>query len=198
MALGNLAGDAEQRKTVAARSYAHPNGFDRISLHREPQGLEVRVHLWWTGVVSDETIHNHAWDFSSLVLSGSLRFQLLHRAREGETYDCYESTMPPGGVLGDYGFARTGRVSLGVSLDAEVTAGSFYRMHRDTYHRVLAAPGRDPMTATMVVRGPVRRSFSHVLVPSGTRMPPSRSMRHLAEGEIMDKLGSLLDVLTGA
>ncbi|TDC89507.1 hypothetical protein E1292_44420 [Nonomuraea deserti] len=115
-----------------------------------------------------------------------------------ESYDCYESTMPPGGVLGDYGFARTGRVSLGVSLDAEVSAGSFYRMHRDTYHRVLAAPEGDPMTATMVVRGPVRRSFSHVLVPSGTRMPPSRSMRHLGEGEIMDKLGSLLDVLTGA
>ncbi|MFI6732245.1 hypothetical protein ACIBI9_04865 [Nonomuraea sp. NPDC050451] len=153
------------------------------------------MHLWRIGVVSDETVHNHAWDFSSLVLCGSLRFQLLQNCPDGESYDRYDSTMPPGGVPGDYGFALTGHVSLEVAVDAEVPAGSFYRMHRDTYHRVLAAPQGAPMTATIVIRGPVRRSFSHVLVPSGTPMARTRSMRPLEEDEIMDKLGSLLGVL---
>ncbi|MEQ4718477.1 hypothetical protein [Nonomuraea sp. B19D2] len=155
------------------------------------------MHLWWTGIVSDETIHNHAWDFSSLVLCGSLRFQLLQNVPGGGPYDRYDSTMPPGGVPGDYGFELTGHASLEVAVDAEVPAGSFYRMHRDTYHRVLAAPEGAPMTATIVVRGPVRRSFSHVLVPSGTPIAHTRSMRRLAEDEIMDKLGTLLAGLAG-
>jgi hypothetical protein len=51
------------------------------------------------------------------------------------------------------------------------------------------------MTATIVVRGPVRRGHSYVLVPRGTQMPQTRSMKHLDEDEIMEKLRVLLNVL---
>jgi hypothetical protein len=194
-AFKKLGGDHEQRRSVVARSYAHPNGFDRISLYSDPEGLEVRVHLWWAGVLSDEGIHNHAWDFSSLVLTGSLHFQLLQGITDGEIYDRYSSAMPPGGTVGDYGFTLVDRTSLKVVVDSVAAVGSLYHMHRDTYHRVLASLDGAPMTATIVVRGPVRRGHSYVLVPRGTQMPQTRSMKHLDEDEIMEKLRVLLNVL---
>ncbi|WP_327085206.1 hypothetical protein OIE66_22910 [Nonomuraea sp. NBC_01738] len=193
--VAELGRDAELRESVAGRSYAHPNGFDRISLYREPEGVEVRMHLWWSGVLSDETIHNHAWDFSSLVLTGTLRFQLLHGAPDGRAYGRYRSSMPPGGGVGDYAFTPEGSSSLEVAVDAVVPAGTGYRMHRDTYHRVLASVEGAPLTATVVVRGPVRKGHSHILVPRGTRMPGTRSMRHLETDEIVGKLNVLHDCL---
>ncbi|GAA2855818.1 hypothetical protein GCM10010517_14050 [Streptosporangium fragile] len=182
-------------RSMVERSYKHPNGFDRISLFREPDGLEARIHLWERGVPSDEGIHNHAWDFSSLVLTGALRFQILQQTADGETYDLYRSGMPRGGRFGDYEFTRLGTTSLGVVFDGTVSAGSAYHQHRDAYHRVLVSPEQS-MTATIVVRGPVRRGFSHVVVPRGTSMPRTRSMRHLGGEEIIEKLCALLSRLS--
>ncbi|MCA2220280.1 hypothetical protein [Nonomuraea aurantiaca] len=156
----------------------------------------MRVHLWWMGVPSDESIHNHAWDFSSLVLTGSLTFELLDRAAGGESYDRYASNMPLGGRAGDYEFSLIGRTAFAVAFQATAAAGSFYRLDHDTYHRVLASPpSQSPLTATMVVKGPVRRSFSHVLVPCGTPMPRTKSMRRLSGEEIVQKLDLLLSEL---
>ncbi|MFC6080337.1 hypothetical protein [Sphaerisporangium aureirubrum] len=190
--VSSLSGDRSLVEAVAARSYAHPNGFDRISLYRDPLGLEVRVHLWWTGVPSDESIHNHAWDFSSQVIVGSLRFQMLSPLPCGREYDRYSSSMPVGGRFGDYQFARTGAVRLDVVFDGTVTAGSSYSLNHEAYHRVLASPEGAPLVATIVVRGLVRRKFSNVLVPKGAAMPSHRSLRHLGGTEIVEKLQMLV------
>ncbi|WP_169979988.1 hypothetical protein [Microbispora sp. H10836] len=184
--------DSRLLESVAARSYAHTNGFDRISLYNERDGPEVRIHLWWAGVPSDESIHNHAWDFSSLVLTGSLTFQILGQTTYGQSYDLYRSSMPAGGRPGDYEFTPMGDMSASVTFEATIAAGSFYRMDHDTYHRVLASPPSGaPLTATIVARGPVRRRFSQVLMPHGTPMPQRRSMRRLSGEEIVDKLDAL-------
>src|SRR5215831_9581051 len=86
---------------AAARSYEHPNGFDRISLHNEANEGEVRVHIWWHGTRNDETIHNHSWDFRSVTVLGNLRYQIFAESEIGEEFHHYRSGPSPDGKPGE-------------------------------------------------------------------------------------------------
>jgi hypothetical protein len=73
---GYLASPA-QLSTIAARSYAHANGFDKIVLEDWP-GCKLRLHIWWQGNHALESdVHNHSWDFASWVLIGGLLSELF-------------------------------------------------------------------------------------------------------------------------
>jgi hypothetical protein len=63
--------------TIAARSYAHSNGFEKIVLEDQP-GYKLRLHVWWRGNHAlDSDVHNHSWDFASWVLIGGLCTELF-------------------------------------------------------------------------------------------------------------------------
>ncbi|HSS48756.1 MAG TPA: hypothetical protein VLX28_07410, partial [Thermoanaerobaculia bacterium] len=66
-------------REVASRSYRHPNGYDKIVLCSTSEIIvpyEARLHIWWSDTERPDTpIHDHGWDFASMVLSGRLECQ---------------------------------------------------------------------------------------------------------------------------
>src|SRR5678815_3191411 len=71
--LFGLAHSADALREVARTSFRHPNGFRCLpivgSTRDEPA---VRLHHWFAGCSIECDIHDHPWDYHSLVIAGRL------------------------------------------------------------------------------------------------------------------------------
>jgi hypothetical protein len=176
---------------AATRSYEHPNGFDRISLHNEANEGEVRVHIWWHGTQSDETIHNHAWDFRSVTVLGNLRYQIFIESEVGEEFHRYRSGPSPNAKPGEYEFQYSGPTRLMTVFEGASHPGSAYWLCATAFHRVLAHQGMSKPTVTLVRSGPIYRDHSDIMLPEGVRMPSARSLQLFGDAEIVERLRAL-------
>ena len=80
---------------VAADSYTHDNGFDKIVLFEDDTTkMKMRLHIWHPISAPEVTrviqnVHNHRWDFASIVLLGELVQHTYRFGREDEPGDEY-------------------------------------------------------------------------------------------------------------
>lgn len=150
-------------------SYLHPNGFTRIRLpHESHDGGALYLNVWQPGV-SESDVHDHAFDFRSTILSGSLR----HR--------CWQETDPgQDGVDGNYYLhdrgnteASTGRAKLKnlgrftrkVVDDITFYAGDAYFLEHTQPHSV--TPDSVVATRTLVHQSPDVSMTTTVFRPDG-------------------------------
>lgn len=179
--------DEQQVRNAADRSYIHPNGFIKIVLLANKQ-LKLRLHIWPANVGEqiEENIHNHAWDFSSLLLIGGLRFQEFRMADTGTTFQSY--TYDRRSDQSNYSLLPSGELKGCCTFDALLTAHAAYNLRADALHRILSVPQQT--TATLVLQGP--RYFSPVQVLANrhlntgssvhlTRLSGSTLVRHIAD-----------------
>lgn len=155
-------------QNIAKRSYGHLNGFDKIVLISSPQPkYRLRLHIWWpqsdTGVV--ERIHNHAWDFGSMLLTGAYRFQEYivsdQYSRDAVCFQQY--CCRPSSKIHDarsYEMVRVGEKPLLCCFDSTLVAGSSYTLSSETLHRVISHPRT--LTSTVVLVGPFLKNYSDV------------------------------------
>ena len=154
------------RLIVAARaSYRHRNGFDKIVLAAPPGSqLKLVLHLWRQDeVVGRDHIHNHRWDFASVVLLGALQLELYKRDAEGATY--IRMKYRKARSLNDgtrYRLEPCGTMPVSAAASAILTVGSTYTWSARLLHRAWALPGTT--TATLIVQGPPVRNRTSVLV----------------------------------
>lgn len=173
-----VATDERLAARLGHHSVEHPNGFDLINLAGalpEPDRLpayRVRLHIWWPerrGATEDA--HNHAWDFSSRILAGKLRFTTYHPDKKGDEFFWYPYTL---GSSGAYAEEEIQRVRLARSFDGTLPAGTCYTFNHRQLHRV--APAGDSVVATLVVTGRFLRGGSDIYTEQprhacGARIP---------------------------
>lgn len=157
--------DRARLMATANASYRHRNGFDKIVL-ASPAGcaLKLVLHLWQQGEASDgiDHIHNHRWDFASIVLQGALRYELYDKDPRGAAYSKMQYRPLP--QSRSYELAHCGSMTVSVQATATLAAGSTYTWAATLLHRAWAAPGQ--ATATLIVQGPPVRRRTTVLVDS--------------------------------
>lgn len=180
---------------VSATAYTHANGFDRFLLvDGDPSGARVRLHVWWPDINRvAEHLHNHAWDFSSVVLAGRLRFETADWDDEGKQHWHYCS-HPPVPVVGGYRypFSEHGRRGVRTATSAAMSPGSAYSLDHRVLHRVETNP-LEPVV-TLMVHSPLRRQTSDVLAPHPIR-PSTAQVTSFTIDETRQKLLALLDIL---
>ena len=129
-------------------------GFIQIKMNEQH-----RLHVYipdLPSIVSSESVHNHRYDFSSIVLAGVL-FQDIFAVVSGETHileddACTEgmkSNKPP----------EPCAVSLLSSQN--FVAGSRYYIHKDVYHTVDTTTN----AITLLSRGEKTKQFAQVVTP---------------------------------
>lgn len=119
---------------IAERSFFHPTGAAKVILTDFASELsQLRLHFWIPNLTNMATIHDHKWDFASVLLTGDLI---------DETYEECETGIPYHGVLfSDSIHSRIDEItSLGtraLSLVArtQLCSGNSYVRHRDQLHR---------------------------------------------------------------
>ncbi|HEX3650045.1 MAG TPA: hypothetical protein VHV49_16575 [Pseudonocardiaceae bacterium] len=152
--LDELRNDEAAVRTVAERSYWHPNGFAKLVLHTEPDH-RLRLHVWpaGDGRLGESNPHSHRWPFASTVVTGGglHMVEYTESATRGRRYDRYR-----------YGADPADRAALLADGDARLTRvrslhnrpGGVYSCDTDVVHTV--APIGAALTATVVVQGPQR------------------------------------------
>lgn len=179
---------------LANSSYRHHNGFDKIIL-ASPAGshLKLVLHVWSTnGVDLSDHIHDHRWDFASVVLCGALRLELYAPDAHGGAYSAMRYRPLPG--VGDYELQPDGAMSVSPAAMVTMAVGSTYSWASDLLHRAWGLPGL--LTATLIVQGPVTRSSTTVLVRSEdaqTLPARPRRLRRLRADQVDRTLAALTD-----
>jgi hypothetical protein len=162
--------------SIIRYSYLHPNGFTKIVL-LSANHFQLRLHMWRPcdqPRIVPENVHNHRWDFSSVLLTGGYRYQEFVAASRGQTFHSYGYRSQRG--TASYSLTARGQRTLICAFDAYLQAGSSYTLRADVLHRVIGDPART--TATLVLQGPRVRDnvdvFAETALDTGPQLPLPR------------------------
>ena len=147
-ALAALLEDDRAIRSIAARSYAHGNGFNKVVLAEE-NGVVVRLHV--AEGASEDNIHDHRWSFASTVLTGALENVTFAESDDG--VPCDELRYLRDGASTEAVPIRTCRVrEVG---RRRYGPGDAYVQDRATLHRIRWSAG---CRTLMVTQRPVSGS----------------------------------------
>lgn len=182
--------DRSLLNAVAASSYRHPNGFDKIILFRDSIDALIKIDIWWPEDTGWGRIHNHRFDFGSIVLFGRLRQRnyLPTRSDEGavNVYRLSVPSSPDDAVPNRRAFLK--------AWEGEIPAGGCYEIDCNQFHQACGS-GDDP-AVTLVAQGAARRPYSEVvgdLEPEAPRVAFTPS----EVADRLDRLGALAPVPVG-
>jgi hypothetical protein len=182
---------------TAARSYAHSNGFDKITLlsSREPE-FKLRLHAWWPGGSRNgrnaEFIHSHRWLFRSTTLCGRAHVETFTERDGGEPVYRHEY-QPRDDAREKYGLTVVGRSSLASDLMLTLTPGSTYAMGPDLLHRVIQAS--DAVSITLFVRWAAIHSTAAVFAESPIVDERILSVPSFTRDQLRSKLENIVAAL---
>ena len=99
--LTDVLNNPQKLEEIAARSYKHELGFDKIVLHTFPEyGHKLRLHIWWPNSNMEPVIegrHTHRWHFASRMQTGKFEnhqyFPREVTEKEQELYDKVVQTI---------------------------------------------------------------------------------------------------------
>jgi hypothetical protein len=188
---------------VASRSYRHVNHFDKIVLvgSDDPRGYRLTLHLWDPPYSEqerdDELIHEHRFNFWSVILTGTLRSENFARTRDpgdGVLYRNYRYIPTLGRTKSFCDFYEfRGEVRLRKIEPHVWQAGDSYYLSAPQIHRV-ALP-RESMTCSLVLRGERLREYSEVYNSTYPSADTRLAHAMFSPAQLADKLVRLLGVL---
>lgn len=196
--VGRVLSDAGALERIAGRSYAHSNGFDRITLLDWPGTVRVRLHVWWpVHEPPSERIHNHAWNFWSRVICGGLTTRLYStRESPDASQRLIHLGPPPDGAPYGYTYAPGAPVEVHEQTKLRLAAGTTYHLDHRVLHRVHPnfANATGPCV-TVIAHGPLVRNASDIVVPIGEVIPESRTPKTFGVEVLTGRLERLLRAL---
>lgn len=187
--------DDEQLQLVASRSYAHYNKFDKLVLisSMEPR-YDLRMHVWWPNshTISTENIHNHKWDFSSVLLRGSYSFEVYEESSTGR--EMYEHSYVTRAGSDSYQMPFHRRANLELTSKGCMSAGDSYSLSHDILHRVIC--DLSATTISLVIRGASKKKSARVFTESQANSENPISSTTFTISEICGKFSHILRLVS--
>jgi hypothetical protein len=153
--------DTDYLSFIASSSYTHYNNFDKFRLLSDNElAYDLRLHIWWPGShkTNKENIHDHRWDFSSVILKGEYSFELYETAGKGiEVYE-YRYSNFAGAI--PYSMPLIRKAKLNCVMLGKKKLGDAYTLKHNIIHRVTC--NTDDITATLVLRGHTMKNHARV------------------------------------
>lgn len=190
--LGLFRQDESRLEALAECSYRHRNGFDKIVL-ASPAGtaLKLVLHVWPSeDRIDDDDIHDHRWDFASVVVSGRLQLEMYQPDVRGDSFSVMSYRSLPG--PGNCELEPKGTMTVSPCVSVTLPVGSDYSWSANLLHRAYGLPGHP--TATLIVQGPPGRQTTSVLVPAGrvhTHRNPEQPLMRLRPDQLERTLSIL-------
>jgi hypothetical protein len=161
----DILSSADHFARISERSYAHPNGFEKIVLAPGSfEDGELRLHVWQVaGRSPDSKVHDHAWDLVSLVLSGALIVRQFDAVAQGPLQ--LATARPYEFREASYDLQADEQTYTAVETSSHVMlAGSFYRLAAASLH---SADPLEANTITLACQGPFVRPACRVMFGEG-------------------------------
>ncbi len=155
-------------------AYLHDNGYFKIPLLRSKvSGATLRLNIWSHRLPNMENVHDHRWDYASIVLTGSLIEHQYCIHEDGHLHHRYEYV--PRGERSYYVLEARGQTPLAILQQELIGADRLYVRPYALLHAVHTDPGQS--TATLQVTfNPIPAARSSVystqpVVNSPLKMP---------------------------
>ena len=215
--IANQSGELEQ-----VSGYFHPVGFVKMTLYVGSKGQKLRLHFWGQKLMDGaykeitggwEPIHNHRWNFSSIVLSGGLhvreyevpfcgrKFETIEEAKvyhqkvenplQYNLYSIY--AVPAKASVSTFEIEPVNRYQLiGGCYTYDLMQGEHYYTPHNRPHQVLP----DPHTATLLLLDPPSKpKASQIFVPDEKAFISQLEPIELSQSEVKDQLIYFLDTI---
>lgn len=156
--LKNIVNNCEILKLISSQSFNHYNGFFKIILFRGKSKI-FRIHIWDSinyTLNYKENIHNHRWDFMSILLSGECIHELYRYSEFGEVY--YEYEYNPKNKKSDTNLRFLGINKLEKIKSEIIVSPNKYLIDSDDLHRVTTKK----YTASFVVTSSLKKQVTNV------------------------------------
>lgn len=164
----------------------HPNGFSKITIWTSSdKARSIRVHVWPEGTVgNDANIHGHAWNFTSVILEGTLMQEKYsaHDSLDGNY--CLEYYRPGSGLPLMYG---TSLFNLQVTSTDALNEKDYYSFKRDEIHQIRKASKGAAVSIVLTWD-----RMTDVAVPVYRNRTASNDYEYSSDLEIGDKLKKTL------
>jgi hypothetical protein len=189
--LAQIISDRVQLAEVAGRSFWHPNGFAKMVLLSRPL-YKIRLHIWpnnpGSRVGTQENIHNHRWDFSTVLLAGGYCHQEFRPAVNGENFHAY--VYHSAGNSGFYSLDPVGTQALRCVFNVHLSQGSRYTISSEVLHRVVPDPGQP--TVSLILEGPHQLSSVQVFAREEVRQAASTSLAAISSEALLRYMSEVL------
>ncbi|HRX00704.1 MAG TPA: hypothetical protein P5280_14515 [Cyclobacteriaceae bacterium] len=125
---------------IMSISYSHVLGFDKLILAKGNNGEKVRLHIWHKDQPTYQKnkfvdIHDHYWDFSSLVLKGSLLSRKYMVSNTGSNQYQRIKLVPK--LLGDYELREAGTQNLELIEQRRIREGEVHTLAHHQLHSII-------------------------------------------------------------
>lgn len=151
---------------IASRSYRHINHFDKVVLvgSDRPSAYRLTLHLWRppyrADEMRDELIHDHRFNFWSVILAGALVSENFQLGETGDVFKRYHYVPESRGRTFRDFYEYRGEVRLKRSATKVRQAGESYFLAAPSVHRIVLP--QSELTCSLVLRGPRLREYSAV------------------------------------
>ncbi len=135
---------AEVRRDVHFKSdsYTHDNGFDKIVLFEDLETrMKMRLHIWYPvpgeARRARQNVHNHRWDFSSIVLLGKVEqatYRFAEVNEDGE--ELFHYRYYARGEKEHYDLEELGKARVVETKRDVFSRGELYCVRNEVLHRV--------------------------------------------------------------
>lgn len=183
--------DHSQMVDLADRSYRHDNGFWKLVL-LETESYQLRAHLWLedhAGSRGEPNIHNHRWNFGSLLLHGGYlqeRFDVCQGDDESISVTRW-SYRPRADGIGGF-VAEREHAQLRKLSETQYRTGDGNLLAARELHRVTAGEGT---TISVILTGPSIHADTDVYTQSRLAHLPESVVRKLNVKEVERAMAEL-------
>jgi hypothetical protein len=175
---------------ISVNSTLHPNGFYKIVLWEGNTGERLRIHFWSDtskGITPHESdIHDHFWEFSSLVLFGAVYSELFIPTSDSIGSD-YLHFLLHDQSNQSYILEKIENSRLSCTEYRTFKKGSIYSLNESQLHRVQC----ENNTATLVLQGSRKNKNNHVYTNYSKNTGSQIYLQKLTTSDIVDLLNTI-------
>jgi len=198
--LQSVVEDSDAIAAIAKRSYRHDNGFWKIVL-KETDAYKLRLHIWRSSGIerSEEknkraNIHNHRWNFSSVILSGCYEQEIFEQTEDiVDSFPVHSYTYEPDHEKSEEHLFERGLARLRLVSRSMYTKSQQVTLSAATLHRVVTCAG--VTTASLFVSGDATRSSTTVYNEHQAVILDAALEKRLTAEDVTVGLNTVLDVL---
>lgn len=131
---------------LAKGSYLHENGFNKLLLFTtQNEWFHLRIHQWLPQEHFEQNVHDHRFNFWSLILSGSLTNNIWGISDSGEEFTHYE--YRPRNFKEKYEMVNKGSVRLVKEASLAIIQDEVYYFD----HRWIHTTSYSPQSVTVIL-----------------------------------------------
>ena len=145
---------------IISQSYAHQNGFDKLVLATcNEKKWRLRLHIWdnYKDLDYEYDIHNHVWDYSSVIICGELINSTYINKNKGDLFHHHVYDIDDINCKASLKYLGVQKLSLNSKTIYDVR--SVYSQNKKVIHR--AYPNHR-YTVTLIIQGEIDTKTSEV------------------------------------